>query len=525
MNYTALYRKFRPQRFTEVYGQDAIITTLKNQILANRIGHAYLFCGTRGTGKTSVAKIFARAVNCEQPENGNPCGECSLCQSIFAGASLNVIEIDAASNNGVDNIREIIDEVAYSPVEGKYKVYIIDEVHMLSTGAFNALLKTLEEPPGYVIFILATTEIHKIPMTIMSRCQRYDFRRITVDTIMDKLKKLISNENIEAEEKAIRYIAKTADGALRDAESLLDQCISFYFGQKLTYEKVLDILGAVDIETFSRLFRACIEENVSGCITLLEEIIMKGREINQFVIDFSWYLRNLLLLQASEGNTEIIDASAENMIKLKEEAAMAPAETIMRYIRIFSELTNQIRYSSNKRVLTEIAIVKLCKPGMETDITSLLDRIRQLEEKIAKGTPLTESVNTTPLPNPAEINQKPEDFIKPVLTKVIPEDIEKIVNNWPNILTRIPMPMRSYLKNAVLSLSEDNRLLIIVEEGLASDYLIKQADNGRNLERILSNSINKEITVEIRSIAEDRSVEEAYIDLSKIIKMEIQIKE
>ena len=301
MSYTALYRKFRPTAFEDVKGQDHIVTTLRNQIKADRIGHAYLFCGTRGTGKTTIAKIFAKAVNCENPVDGSPCGECAICKSIAAGASMNVIEIDAASNNGVDNIREIVDEVTYSPAEGKYKVYIIDEVHMLSIGAFNALLKTLEEPPSYVIFILATTEVHKIPITILSRCQRYDFKRITIDTISNRLKELTEKEQVQIEDKAVRYIAKTADGSMRDALSLLDQCIAFHFGQELTYDKVLDVLGAVDTEVFSRLLRIVLDGNVTGAIALLEEIVMQGRELAQFVADFTWYLRNLLLVKTADG--------------------------------------------------------------------------------------------------------------------------------------------------------------------------------------------------------------------------------
>ena len=277
MSYTALYRKFRPQEFSDVKGQEHIVTTLKNQIKAERIGHAYLFCGTRGTGKTTIAKIFAKAVNCEHPVDGSPCGECAACQAIAAGNSMNVIEIDAASNNGVDNIRQIREEVEYRPTEGRYKVYIIDEVHMLSIGAFNALLKTLEEPPSYVIFILATTEAHKIPITILSRCQRYDFRRISIDTISDRLLELLGEEQIEAEEKAVRYIAKAGDGSMRDALSLLDQCIAFYLGQKLTYDKVLKALGAIDTEVFSRMLRQILEKNVTQAIKMLEEIVIEGR--------------------------------------------------------------------------------------------------------------------------------------------------------------------------------------------------------------------------------------------------------
>ena len=283
MSYTALYRKFRPSTFDQVKGQDHIVQTLKNQINANRIGHAYLFCGTRGTGKTSVAKIFAKAVNCEHPVDGSPCNECETCRGITNGSAMNVIEIDAASNNGVDNIRQIRDEIQYSPSSGKYTVYIIDEVHMLSIGAFNALLKTLEEPPAYVIFILATTEPHKIPITILSRCQRYDFKRISIDTIAARLSELMEKESIEVEDKAIRYVAKAADGSMRDALSLLDQCIAFYLGQKLTYDNVLDVLGAVDNEIFSRLTRSVIDSDVTTSLNILDEIIMQGREPGQLV--------------------------------------------------------------------------------------------------------------------------------------------------------------------------------------------------------------------------------------------------
>ena len=296
MSYTALYRKYRPSEFEDVKGQEHIVTTLKNQIKADRIGHAYLFCGTRGTGKTTVAKIFAKAVNCEHPVDGSPCGECASCKAIAAGSSMNVIEIDAASNNGVENIRQIREEVSYSPTQGKYKVYIIDEVHMLSIGAFNALLKTLEEPPSYVIFILATTESHKIPITILSRCQKYDFRRISIETISDRLMDLLQQEGVEAEEKAVRYVAKAGDGSMRDALSLLDQCIAFYLGEPLTYDHVLEVLGAVDTEVFSRLLRSILANNVVQAIELLEELIVQGRELGQFVTDFVWYLRNLLLV-------------------------------------------------------------------------------------------------------------------------------------------------------------------------------------------------------------------------------------
>ena len=264
---------------------------------------------------------------------------------------MNVIEIDAASNNGVDNIREIIDEVSYSPAEGKYKVYIIDEVHMLSPGAFNALLKTLEEPPSYVIFILATTEVHKIPITILSRCQRYDFKRISIDTITDRMKELMDTEQVQVEDRALRYIAKVADGSMRDALSLLDQCIAFHLGKELTYDMTLDVLGAVDTEVFSRLLRFVMDRNVLGCIELLEEIVMQGRELVQFVTDFTWYLRNLMLVQTADNLEDVIDMSTDNLANLKEEASMLSMDQIIRYIHIFSELSGQIRYAAQKRIL------------------------------------------------------------------------------------------------------------------------------------------------------------------------------
>lgn len=431
MAYQALYRKFRPAAFEDVKGQGHIVETLKNQIMADRIGHAYLFCGTRGTGKTTIAKIFARAVNCEHPVDGSPCGECKTCKAIASGTSLNVIEIDAASNNGVDNIREIVDEVTYSPQEGRYKVYIIDEVHMLSIGAFNALLKTLEEPPEYVIFILATTEVHKIPITILSRCQRYDFKRIDMDTITDRLRELMQKENIEVEDRALRYVAKTADGSLRDALSLLDQCLAFHFGKPLTYEMALDVLGAVDSTVFSRLLRYMLEQNVIGCITLLEEIVMQGRELAQFIADYTWYLRNLLLVKNCADAEDVLDVSAEHLALLKEEAEMAELHTIMRLIRIFSELSGQLRFSMSKRVMIEMAMIKACRPQMETDTDSVLDRIRTLEQKLESGQIAVNFV--APDAQAGAVAKKAADL--PDASK---EDITKVVQRFHELLMNFP---------------------------------------------------------------------------------------
>nr|MBP8868778.1 DNA polymerase III subunit gamma/tau [Enterocloster sp.] len=382
MSYMALYRKWRPVSFEDVKGQDPVVQTLKNQITSDRIGHAYLFCGTRGTGKTSIAKIYARAVNCEHPIDGSPCNQCASCRAILEGSSMNVVEIDAASNNGVENIRDIREQVQYPPTEGKYRVYIIDEVHMLSIGAFNALLKTLEEPPAYVIFILATTEVHKIPITILSRCQRYDFKRISLETIADRLRELTQAEQIQAEDKALMYIAKAADGSLRDGLSLLDQCVAFHYGKLLTYENALEVLGAVDSSVFSRMFNAVADGRTRDCITELEEIVIQGRELGQFVTDFIWYLRNLLLVQSADDPEGLVDLSEENLKQLKADAVKTDGNTLMRYIRVFSDLSSQLRYASQKRVLLEVALIRLTHPAMEPDLDSVLQRIHQLEEQL-----------------------------------------------------------------------------------------------------------------------------------------------
>ena len=524
MSYTALYRKFRPENFKDVKGQDHIVTTLKNQIAAKRVGPAYLFCGTRGTGKTSIAKLFAKTVNCETPIDGNPCGECASCKAIAAGASMNVMEIDAASNNGVENIREIISDVSYSPANGRYKVYIIDEVHMLSIGAFNALLKTLEEPPSYCIFILATTEVHKIPITILSRCQRYDFKRITIDTITDRLQELMETENVEAEEKALRYVAKTADGSMRDALSLLDQCIAFHFGQKLTYDMVLDVLGAVDTVVFSKLLRCILDRNVLGCVDLLEEIVMQGRELTQFVSDFTWYLRNLLLVKTTDDVEDVLDVSTDNKKRLMEEAQMTDAESIIRFIRIFSELSGNIRYAAQKRIMIEIALIKLCKPEMETKTDALVDRIRAMEEKLEKGIPMA-AMPAGGYPaagygaDGADAVAQPP--VKREMPKALPEEIKDIVSKWPAIVATADGFLKNQLKHAKLSLSTDDKLVLIVEDGISSDYFNLEGKK-QEVDELISNYMQRQVEVTIQSISPERDFADEYVDLSQFIMTEIE---
>lgn len=523
MSYTALYRKFRPTEFEDVKGQEHIVKTLRNQINAGRIGHAFLFCGTRGTGKTTIAKILAKAVNCEHPVDGSPCNQCAVCQSINNQTSMNVIEMDAASNNGVDNIREIVEDVQYSPTSGKYKVYIIDEVHMLSTGAFNALLKTLEEPPSYVIFILATTEAHKIPITILSRCQRYDFRRITIDVIAARLQELLDKEKVTAEEKAVKYIAKAGDGSMRDALSLLDRCIAFYLGEELTYNKVLEVLGAVDVETFSKLFRYVAGGQVTGCMEILEELVVRGRELGQVVTDFTWYIRNLLLVCTSEQAREIVDVSTEHFLEMEEEAQMVEPEILMRYIRVLSELSNNIRYATQKRVLIEVALIKLCRPSMETNYDSLLDRVRVLEKQMEQGVPASASNTEAPRDNKPIVKEATKETFE-ALQKAIPEDLQEVAKNWERICGLMSSSLRAYVKPALPSVGEGNSLLLIFDNEVQLGMFDKE-ENLAEVKAAIERQINKEVQVKAQLVAAGMTHSEDMLDLSKFTKMAIEFED
>ncbi len=549
MSYMALYRKWRPDEFEEVKGQEHVVTTLKNQITHDRVGHAYLFCGTRGTGKTTVAKLFAKAVNCEHPlEDGSPCNECPTCKAISAGSSLNVIEIDAASNNGVDNIRDIRDEVQYSPTEGKYKVYIIDEVHMLSIGAFNALLKTLEEPPSYVIFILATTESHKIPITILSRCQRYDFRRISLETIYERLAELLKREGIDAEEKAVRYVAKAADGSMRDALSLLDQCIAFYLGQTLTYEKVLEVLGAVDVEVFNSLMERIAENDTMGALKVIDEIVWQGRELSQFVVDFTWYMRNLLLLQASDHVSDQLDISLENLESMKQVAEKVKDYQLMRYIRIFSEMSNQIRYATQKRVTLELAVIKLTTPQMEDNMDSVLDRIRVLEDKVERGAFALNEAQLAAISGNIASREEPvlekqpardddinrEAMLKRALQPAEYDDLKEIIESIreiqrnPDYRLKLGAPTLKFLEQASINPGHDNKSLMLSfdnsSEGQMGYAKYSREETREALKEAIGEMTGKE--VEIACQMKDSLEENGFssINLSKV-KFDIRIED
>lgn len=434
---------------------------------------------------------------------------------------MNVIEIDAASNNGVDNIRGIREEVAYRPTEGKYKVYIIDEVHMLSIGAFNALLKTLEEPPEYVIFILATTEAHKIPVTILSRCQRYDFKRISIDTICGRLNELIQKEGLDVEDKAVRYIARAADGAMRDALSLLDQCVAFYIGERLTYDRVLEVLGAVDTDVFSRLFRELLARDVKKVISSLDELIMQGRELSQLSADFTWYLRNLLLIQSSEDMEDVLDVSTESLMQLKEEAGMIDTEELIRFIRIFSELTGKLRYSTQKRVLLEVTFIKLCKPQMEAGQgDAVLARIRALEDAVEKGLAAPAAGQVVYVqPEKQELEQP-----KPSLPRALSEDVKEAARNFRSITEDASVMLRQYLKRARLSAGENDRLQIVLPDEVSAGFVARQ-EHKDEIVRLIEERLGRTMEIDVRQIEEGRYFEDQFVDIEKFVNMEITIED
>lgn len=535
MSYTALYRKWRPTSFEEVRGQDHIVKTLKNQINSGRIGHAYLFCGTRGTGKTSIAKIFARAVNCEHPVDGSPCGECSMCRQIAEGASLNVVEIDAASNNGVENIRDIREQVQYPPTDGRYRVYIIDEVHMLSIGAFNALLKTLEEPPSYVIFILATTEVHKIPITILSRCQRYDFKRISIDTIAGRLAELTQAEQIDVDDRALRYVARAADGSMRDALSLLDQCVAFHFGEKLTYDNVLEVLGAVDNRVFSKLFQAVLASDTKACIREIEEMIIQGRDLSQLVNDLVWYMRNLLIAKTTDEPGDMLDMSEENLAVLKEEAAGVDTEMLMRYIRIFSELSGQLRYASQKRILVEIAFIKLTTPSMEQNLDSILQRITLLEQKmqempdnLQKLASLAPAAGQAASSKTAVVETPPE----PKTVSLPPaqyEDLMLMRKEWGRIasLSQLVGSIRLSLpKTSVEPAGEGCLCIVCTDENTFG--IINREPELKNLQEVVQEKYKKTLQFKVRlesSAVPQRTVYVSDEDLKNAIHTDVIVEE
>jgi len=444
--HTALYRKMRPKNFESVIGQIPIITTLQNQLKNETLSHAYLFCGTRGTGKTSTAKIFARAVNCNHSsETGEPCNQCEPCLDILAERNLNVVEIDAASNNGVDNIRDLREEVKYPPSSGKYKVYIIDEVHMLTTAAFNALLKTLEEPPEHIIFILATTDPQKIPATILSRCQRYDFKRVNRQTMCQTLASYMQSEGVKVELSALEYISSVSDGAMRDALSILDQCISLYGNEIISLQNAQSLLGAMDLNSIFLYTDALINKDASKALQIIAQASKEGRDFSRFTADIITHLRNILVASQINEHNEILDYSAETMARFKEQGTRVTPETLVSYIMDMSELQNQLKYSSQERLMLEIFTVKMsaaikmteCKPVETVDVNEVVRQPMPTES----STVVVDNVDT------ATGNLLGNKAVVVEVASVEPSNFTDIEDNWNDFCRSI-----GGLLNSMLSL-------------------------------------------------------------------------
>ena len=504
----ALYRVYRPKNFSDVIGQEHIVRTLKNQIENNNVGHAYLFCGTRGTGKTSTAKIFSRAVNCTNLHNDEPCNECENCREILEDKTMDVVEIDAASNNSVDDIRELRENVKYSPAKAKYKVYIIDEVHMLSQGAFNALLKTLEEPPSYVIFILATTEPHKIPATILSRCQRFDFKRVTVKDISSRMRYICEKEGIEADEKALNLIARNSQGALRDALSILDQCISFE-GNKISYNDVIELLGSVNIEQLFDLAESIIKEDTRKSLQILNDFIIWGKDVRNLVNDLIDHFRNLMVCKISNDLDEIISLPEETIDLLKQQAETIDTNNLIRVLNILSEAQDGMKVSSNPRVLMEVTMMKIAQPMFDDSKEALLKRIENLEQKIESGNIKVNHISTNQTVDNSNKNEKvgnntletshEEDVEYENLKS---DDVKLIQKSWKNILQKMKED-RQQITRALLqdvdsfNIADDILYIIFTDNYSFAKNKLDSPQTIQYVEKVIREVLNRNFNVKI----------------------------
>jgi len=499
MSYMALYREWRPQMFDTVVGQEHVTITLQNAINTSRIAHAYLFCGPRGTGKTSTAKIFAKALNCIDSINGEPCNKCDNCLRITNGSSMDVLEIDAASNRGIDEIRDLREKVKFSPTEGKFKVYIIDEVHMLTTEAFNALLKTLEEPPSHVIFILATTEPHKIPLTILSRCQRFDFKRITIENIINRLEEIIQFNKLKVAEKGLWIIAKNAEGGMRDALSILDQCISYSKDGVIEIEDINSILGIVNTDIIYAMSKAIATSNITDALMLLDKMVQQGKDLKQFIKDIIEFYRNLLMYKVSNNYYELIqDYDDKQLNEIQEQYSK---EKIIEILNLLSETERDIKWTNQPRLSIELSLIKTCENGNYQSVNELLERIEKLEEVIKD------------LPSQLQISKEESKKSKPkVLTSTVRNKIsinsdendiiglEEIRKKWPEVLEGI----KKYNKfiNAWLMEGEpihlkQDLLTIGFKEGYAFHMdKISQPDHKVIVEKALSKVLNKSMHIQ-----------------------------
>ncbi|MBM7557257.1 DNA polymerase III subunit gamma/tau [Halanaerobacter jeridensis] len=549
MAYVSLYRKWRPQTFSDIVGQDNVVKTLKNAIKLDRIAHAYLFCGPRGTGKTSTAKILAKALNCEDGPTVDICGECSACNKITNNNSIDVLEIDAASNRGINEIRELREKVKFSPTEGNYKVYIIDEVHMLTTEAFNALLKTLEEPPEYVIFILATTEPNKLLSTILSRCQRFDFGRLSINDIIERLSYISEQEEVEISHKAMSAIARNAGGGMRDAISILDQTIS-YAGSEITIDDVSAVLGMVDRDILIGLTKIMIDHDVEEALNLVSDIIGQGKNISQFVDDLIHHFRNLLLLKECTDTNKLIEVGADEKEELKSLVGDLLVGQILRWIEILNEMSYDLKQTTQQRLILEMGIIKLVKSETDKSMDTILNRLTKLEEQVANGQIVSQQQDqakdeeknkkqqqvqqsskstsqqakqansTTPKQNDEKSQNHTEHEHKDskVADLDAPEDVEidQIKSQWNEFLDYLKkqdMKLAAFLRDAKPFKIENNKLLLAFKH----EFHKNQIENKKQvvekaLKKLLGVSLRIECIVADNNKQQEKSEEEKVRD-------------
>jgi DNA polymerase-3 subunit gamma/tau len=534
MSYMALYREWRPKVFEDLIGQDHIVRTLKNQLISGRIPHAYLFCGTRGTGKTSTAKILSKAVNCLNLQDGDPCNQCEICREINEGTLIDVVEMDAASNRKIEHARDLIETVKYPPHKARYKVYIIDEVHMLTTEAFNALLKTIEEPPSYVMFILATTDPQKVPPTILSRCQRFDFKRIKTEDVTTRLRKIVNEKGVYAEDKALRAIASVSDGAMRDALSILDQAISMSNG-KIEFADIVSMLGLTSNDYIFKLVDAMAEKNIEQSIKIVDDIILNGKDILQFIKDITKHFRNLLMVKISKKPDNIVDVSEDTINSLKEQSKRFRSEEIMRAINIFIEAENDAKLTSQWRILLEMAVIKFCRMEYDTSPETILSRINSLEEKLSRG----EIVVNVP-----EGAEKPQKEIKLVESKKVEKEekvVEEIIqekheigdislddvrSSWHDVLNLLKankkMSIYAWLVNGDPSDIKGNNIMITFTEQYAfSKTNLDKSENKHTVEEHFSKVLGKPVKVTFKVLTKENDIDKSIEIVKKLVGEEL----
>ena len=541
MAHQAIYRKWRPMVFEDIIGQSHITQTLKNQILTDKIGHAYLFCGTRGTGKTTCAKVFSRAVNCLNNKNGSPCNECEICRGIIDGSIMDVTEIDAASNNGVEDIRGIKEDVNYVASAAKYTVYIIDEVHMLSNAAFNALLKTLEEPPEHVIFILATTEPHKVPQTILSRCQRFDFKRIKNSDIIVRMKEIAYGDGLDISDDAYELLAHLADGSMRDALSYLERVVSAR-GGRVTAADITDTLGISTLDTTYSLVDAVIDNDTEKILSVIDRVFADGKDLRVFIDSLIQHLRDLMVILVSENAQQAVGYGAEDFAKLKKQSERITFEKISHAVSVLSDAQAEAKWVRSPRVIYELALIKLAKPELDRTPQAVMDRLSSMEQKFAHGsTAGNENANTSELQRrieqleeklkngvpaaadnipkePSEKKTTKRETAKRVYNPIPPEELNsenplvKAAKNWSNaakaIIAENP-PLTAFLRNRNITIDRDGIILIYKRDETVARNIVKSKLS--NIEKSFSKFNGKSFKVKVA--IDDELSDENYIDI------------